>query len=92
MMIGGRLDVGGGLPAGGGRDVGGLEAVGCPPPRNGGRGMFVGNVVGNVIGPEPNGFGIVVVGADDVAVPDGCGAVVVPEGGGCAVFVVVVVL
>jgi len=47
--------------------------------------MFVGNVVGNVIGPEPNGLGIVVVGADDVVVPDGCGAVVVPDGGGFGV-------
>lgn len=75
MMIGGRLVVVVGEPVGGGRDVEGPEAVGCPPPRNGGNGMpvgiVVGNDVGNVSGPDPNGLGIVAVGAEFVAVPDG---------------------
>jgi hypothetical protein len=71
-----ELDVGGGavvvgcvVP--GGRDVVVVVVVGWPPPRNGGSGMPGPNDDGNVKGPEPKGFGIVPVGAEFVAVPEG---------------------
>jgi len=48
--------------------------------------MPVGRPVGNVKGPEPNGFGMVGVGADVVAVPEGAVAVPVV----CVVAVVCV--
>lgn len=82
------------VPVGGVVDVGavvvpGVVLVGAPvdvgcPPRKGGSGMPVGSWVGKVKGPEPNGFGMVAVGAEFVAVPDG-GVVAVPDGGGLGV-------
>lgn len=87
MMMGGRPELleGGAVFVGavvGGRPVGGDEAVGCPPPRNGGNGIPVGIPEGrDGNGTEPNGLGKV-VGAEFVVVPEGVGADVVPDGGG----------
>ena len=78
MMMRGRPELAVGGDVGvvdvvGGFDVLVVVVVGCPPPRNGGSGIPVG---------KPDGNGNGKVGVE--VVPDGCGAVVVPDGGGLA--------
>lgn len=85
LLVGGPVGIGPSVPVGFVVVV--AVVVGCPPPSHGGSGM----PDGSGIGTEPKGVGIVAVGAEFVAVPEGCGDVVVPDGGGCDVGVVGVV-